>query len=204
VTRRAANQRKLMVAAAAAGVTDAWLGERIRASAFSGLVGRPDEGRLQSILAKHPRVRRKLPNRLAPLFEAFSAYPKLAPWLQSPARFQQFVRFTGAALEGGRLTRMVSRAEVSSLIAALGEDVWRFGVRHGAADARTSDGIDAVIAAIEVEGGKAVFAFFDRVAPGCAIEAFSAADVPLPPASTSVDGQTAKTAVLAVMERAGP
>jgi hypothetical protein len=208
VTRRAGNVAKLKAAADAAVVADAWISAAHRHDAFVEQSGGMNDERVYAALSRHPRVRRRLPNRVAPLAQLFSAYPRLGRWLDSPDQFHRFIRFTGAAAAGGGMARLVRRHELEALVDGLGEDVWRFGVTHGDASFLLPQDPSAAVLSIEQQGLATVYGFLADQSPeaisGLAGDVFDAAELPRPDIPDGLSAQAIEASVKATLEHADP
>jgi hypothetical protein len=202
VTRRTTNRQKLVEAAAAARTADDWIGAARRKDAVTAIIGASSSASTTTRLLQHERVRRRFPAFAAELSDAIKAKPKLGSCVRTPEALYQLSLMTGAGLAGGTMTRLVSRQSVSTLIAALGQKVWQYGVDHGASlDTPQSQKPDDIIALIEDEGCGAVVSYLEDISTGLGIAAFDAAGLPYTIKISPQDRQTSKAAVQGAMEQ---
>jgi hypothetical protein len=204
MTARGERARRLRAAAAAAARADDWIGDAKRQSDLAVVLGPADAARFGRAMLKIPRVSRRFPGYATELASAIQQRPALGAFLASPEALQRLALFAGAGAVGGGMVRFVNRRSVSELVAALGGDVWAYGVEHGAAPITAVRNEDDAIDRVASDGTRAVYVFLENVCPGLGSDACAAAG--LAPGSTShpQEQEALSAAVDGALEHAAP
>jgi hypothetical protein len=132
------------------------------------------------------------------------ARPALGAFLATPAALQKLALFAGAGAVGGGMVRFVNRRAVSELVAALGEDVWAYGLEHGAIPITAVRNEDDVIERVAGDGSRAVHAYLEGLAPGLGRDACAVAGLALDRPIHPQEQDALSAAVEGALEHATP
>jgi hypothetical protein len=167
--RRQANRDRIFRAARSARAASSWLNRDAMTANEQRILGGKLPAAVRRRVKAAPRVRRRLDDGPARLYQLLLDHPELCGWLDSPHKLEKLRRTLGVLKHGAKLKAFVSGDSVREIIGRIGDPAYRLALTLEGDPVVLDETPTSILDDIEADGTKVADALLrDAAGEGCA------------------------------------